>query len=107
MDIGATNGVRRTSLHRFTTIPEAPDGVEPGWSTGAQLRPLSHTDTLGLLWLGPSMPRASSCCRANTCSWVIAWFAVYSFSADCSEGVRIRTDESRVGKECDSMCRSR
>src|SRR3546814_4731731 len=43
MDIGATNGVRRTSLHRFTTIPEAPDGVEPGWATGAQLRPLSHT----------------------------------------------------------------
>src|SRR3546814_2169749 len=30
----AANGVRRTSLHRFTTIPEAPDGVEPGWATG-------------------------------------------------------------------------
>src|SRR3546814_2417236 len=56
----AANGVRRTSLHRFTTIPEAPDGVEPGWATGAQLRPLSHTDILGLLWLRPSMPRASA-----------------------------------------------
>src|SRR3546814_6367767 len=40
----AANGVRRTSLHRFTTIPEAPDGVEPGWATGAQLRPLSRSE---------------------------------------------------------------
>src|SRR3546814_15795403 len=79
----AANGVRRTSLHRFTTIPEAPDGVEPGWAPGAQLRPLSSTDISGLPWLGPSMPRATSCSRSNTPPWVLACLPLYCFSSAC------------------------